>query len=473
MTYSVRMTMQQAAAATGGELLGNGREAFVGLTIDSRQVQPGNAFVAIVGERFDGHRFCSQAAADGAALLVVSAPPDPRPPHTAVLVCEDTRLALGARARAWRLEVDPRVIAITGSLGKTTTKELVRNIMTAAGETHCTPGNFNNDIGLPLTLLSMDPATRYLVTEMGMNGPGEIAALAALARPDVGLITCVAPVHLEGLGSIEAIAAAKAELLVAMDGRGTAVVPDDEPLLDPWTEGIPADRCLRFGRGAGSDVTLLERRSRGLDGSRILLSMGGREHAVDLPLVGAHNAINAAAAAAAAIAAGVDPEIIADALARPPALKHRSVVRHLAPWTVLDDCYNASPVSMMAGLDTLVDLAAGGPAVAVLGDMLELGPDSPRLHREVGAHAAGLELSLLVTVGELGEQIARGARDAGMAPGVVAALPTADAAVAHVRERAADGGHVLVKASRGARLEEVIDGLSQAADAGEGATDGE
>ncbi len=470
---TVRMTTQQAATATGGTLLGNGKEAFVGLAIDSRKVQLGNAFVAIVGERFDGHRFCQQAAADGAALLVVNAPPDPTPPNASVLVCEDTRLALGALARAWRLEVDPRVIAITGSVGKTTTKELVRNIMTSAGETHCTPGNFNNDIGLPLTMLSMDPSARYLVTEMGMNAPGEIAALAALARPDVGVITCVAPVHLEGLGSIEAIAAAKAELLEAVQARGVAVVPDDEPLLDPWTARISADRCLRFGRGDGSDVTLRRRQSRGLDGSRILLGMGGGEHQIDLPLVGGHNAINAAAAAGAALAVGVDQETIARALARPPALEHRSVVRHVGRWTVLDDCYNASPVSMKAGLDTLVDLAAGGAAEAVLGDMLELGRHTPRLHREVGEHAAGLSLDLLVAVGELGEQIARGARDAGMAPDRVAAVPTPDAAAALLLQRTASGAHVLVKASRGARLEGVIESLSQAVGADGGAENGQ
>ena len=460
---TVQMTLREAAAATGGALHGaRGRdlERFTGLTIDSREVQQGNAFVAIAGERFDGHRFCQQAARDGASLLVVSGPVDPLPRDVAVLVCADTRVALGALASAWRQKVDPRVVAITGSLGKTTTKELIRNILGLVDRTHSTPGNFNNDIGLPLTLLSMDPGTRYLVAEMGMNAPGEIASLARLARPDVGLITCVAPVHLEGLGSIEAIAAAKAELLEQLD-PGIAVVPDDEPLLDPWTARIPTGRCLRFGARRGSDVELVRRQSLGLEGSRIQLAMGGRQHHIDLPLVGGHNAINAAAAAAAALALEINPETIAQALALPPELKHRSVVRRLGSWTILDDCYNASPVSMKAALDTLVDLAGGGQAVAVLGDMLELGQASPRLHQEVGAHAAGLGLHLLATVGQLAEQIAQGALDAGMPAAQVVALSETDAAVHEVQRRASPGAHVLVKASRGARLEGVIEGLSQ------------
>ena len=457
---TVRMTLRSAAVATGGTLHGDEHGRFHGLSIDSRQVRAGNAFVAIAGDRFDGHRFCQQAARDGAALLVVSRAPDPMPRRGAVLVCADTRQALGALAHAWREQVDPCVVAITGSLGKTTTKELTRNILGQVDRTHSTPGNFNNDIGLPLTLLSMDPDTRYLVAELGMNAPGEIAALARLARPDVGLITCVAPVHLEGLGSIEAIAAAKAELLEQLD-QGTAVVPDDQPLLDPWTARIPAGRCLRFGAHRGSDVVLLGRQSLGLAGSRIQLSLGGQEHHIDLPLVGRHNAINAAAAAAVALALKIDAETIAAALALPPELKHRSVVRRLGQWTVLDDCYNASPVSMKAALDTLVDLAGDGEAVAVLGEMLELGETTPRLHQEVGAYAAGLGLHRLVTVGTLAEEIARGARDAGMAPELVIALPDAGAAAQQVARDAGAGAHVLVKASRGARLEGVLDELSQ------------
>ncbi len=469
---TVRMTMAQAAAATGGTLHGDDGGSFHGLSIDSRKVERGQAFVAISGERFDGHEYCDQAAKDGAALLVVSRMPDPAH-QAAVLLCEDTRRALGDLARAWRDMVDPRVVAITGSLGKTTSKELVRNILGQVDQTHCTPGNFNNDIGLPLTLLSMDPQTRYLVAEMGMNAPGEIAALTRLARPDVGLITCVAPVHLEGLGSIEAIAAAKAELLEGLDSSGTAVVPDDEPLLDPWTERIHAGRCLRFGARPGSDVVVLERQSLGLAGSRVRLSMGGSQHHIALPLVGGHNVSNAAAAAAAALALGIDAETIAAALALPPKLKHRSVVRRLGDWTLLDDCYNASPVSMKAALDTLVDLAGDGQAVAVLGDMLELGEQTPRLHREVGAHAAGLGLHLLITVGSLGEQIARGAREAGMPADRVAALGGTDAAVQEVARRAGAGAHLLVKASRGARLEGVIDGLSQAVNSNQGASNAE
>ena len=462
---TVSFTFDQAATVTGGVLRGETSGQFVGVSIDSRQVQQGQAFVAIAGERFDGHRYCAQAAQVGAELLVVQSVQDCPAPQ---LIVDDTRRALGQLAYAWRLEVDPQVVGITGSVGKTTTKELTRNILELVARTHCTPGNFNNDIGLPLTLLSMDPRSRYLVAEMGMNAAGEIEALARLARPDVGLITCVAPVHLEGLGSIEAVAAAKAELLEQL-GQGQAVVPDDQPLLDPWTERIPGGRCWRFGSQQGSRVRILEQRSRGLDGSRVRLWLDGQTVEFLLPLVGSFNVSNAAAAAAAALALEIDAETIARALARKPKLEHRSVVRSMGSWTVLDDCYNASPVSMKAALQTLSELAAGGQAVAVLGDMLELGPGGPQLHREVGAYAAGLGLELLVTVGQLGQQIARGAVDAGLEPQRVVAVEQTGAAVDAVLSQLEPGAHLLVKASRGARLEGVIDGLSQAVDgAGEG-----
>jgi UDP-N-acetylmuramoyl-tripeptide--D-alanyl-D-alanine ligase len=455
---SVSLSLEAATAATGGVLRGDGAARFRGVGTDTRQLRPGQAFVALVGERFDGHEFLSQAVDAGAALLIVDRAPS-TPLAVAVLQVEDTRLALGALARAWRREVRPSVVAITGSVGKTTTKELTRAITGELGSTHSTRGNLNNDVGLPLTLLAMERGTRYLVAEMGMNAPGEISCLAAIAEPDVGAITCIAPVHLEGLGSIEAVAAAKGELLQRLGQGAWAVVPGDERLLDPYLATVPASRRVRFGGAPEDEVRLLDVQARGTAGSDVALAIRGETVRFRLPLVGAHNARNAAAAAAIGVALGAPAAAIATALAREPELSHRSVLREVGAWRVLDDCYNANPVAMCAALDTVAQLAEQTPAVAVLGCMLELGATTERLHHEVGAHAAGVGLELLVTVGELGGAIAAGARAAGMEPARVVSVSGIEEAARVVSERAAPGSWILVKASRGAHLEGLIDRL--------------
>jgi UDP-N-acetylmuramoyl-tripeptide--D-alanyl-D-alanine ligase len=463
---TVELTIEAALEATAGELLHESNSSeFHGLVIDSREVKPRQAFVAVAGDRFDGHDFWRKAADAGAGLLVVQRDLEGEvPAGVAVIRVEDTRQALGHLARAWRREVAPEaVVAVTGSVGKTTTKELTRALLERLGETHCNPGNFNNDIGLPLTLLSMPRTTRYLVTEMGMNAPGEIAYLASLAEPDVGVVTCVAPVHLEGLGSIEAIADAKGELLRGMPDGAWAVVPGDEPLLEPSLAAIPETRRLRFGDGELDDVRVLSADVH-RDRTRVRLALRGEEAAFDLPLVGRHNAWNAAAAAGAALVLGLEPRRIAQVLALPPgALAHRSAIARVGTWHVLDDCYNANPVATKVALDTVTRLAAdeGAPALAVLGDMLELGTESERYHREVGRHAAAAGLSLLVAVGQLGAAIADGARDAGMPPERVMAVAEPGEAARAVAREAPPGAWVLVKASRGARLEAVISALEE------------
>jgi len=457
------MSFRAAAEATGGILLQAapvlaGAGVFEGVSIDSRQVEAGQAYVAIAGERFDGHQFCNQAARRGAALLVVSQlPPVPPTEEVPLLQVEDTRHALGLMARWWRQEVDPQVAAITGSVGKTTTKELTRGILSRAGAVHCSPGNFNNDIGLPLTLLSLPADADYLVAELGMNHAGEIETLARLAEPDVGLITCVAPVHLEGLGSIEAVAAAKAELLQELCPPAIAVVPGDEPLLAPWVEALPPDRLLRFGSGPRDDVRIEACHPLGLSGAAIRLSLVGERVDVRLPLVGEHNARNAAAAAAVGVALGISSQAIAEALSTPLELEHRSIIRDLGDWKVYDDCYNANPVANEAALATLVQLAGERQSVAVLGEMLELGEESDRLHRDVGAAAAAHSLGALITVGPQAAAIARGAVDGGMPREKVIEVEDAEQAATEVARRAKPGAWVLVKASRGAHLEKVIE----------------
>jgi len=459
----VDLTIEAAVAATGGTLLRGGPARFAGVAIDSRRVQRGQAFVAIAGDRFDGHDYWHQAAQLGAVLLVMQRPPQGElPSDVALLVVSSTRAALGQLARAWRREVDPTTVAITGSVGKTTTKELTRALVALLGATHSNPGNFNNDIGLPLTLLSMARATRYLVVEMGMNAPGEIAHLAELARPQVGVVTSVAPVHLEGLGSVQAVAEAKGELLRGLPPGGWAVVPGDESLLVPSLASVPAQRCVRFGEAARDEVQIVEATSRGEAGSRVRLMLGREEVAFDLPLVGAHNARNAAAAAGAALVLGLAPSRMGHALESidPACLTHRSSLRRVGHWRLFDDCYNSNPVATRAALDTLTALARGEGAVAVLGDMLELGDEAERYHLELGGHAAAARLDLLVTVGSLGATIARGALRAGMPDERVVHVEDPEGAAEAVQRKAAPGAWVLVKGSRGARLERVIEALS-------------
>jgi UDP-N-acetylmuramoyl-tripeptide--D-alanyl-D-alanine ligase len=459
----VQLTVQKAAEATGGFIERPGAGRFCGVSIDSRQVQAGHAFVAIKGERFDGHDFCSQAVRAGATLLVVERELALDSPATAaVLRVTDTRTALGKLARAWRGEVNPHVVAITGSVGKTTTKELTRSLVSRLGSTHSNPGNFNNDIGLPLTMLAMPSDTRYLVVEMGMNAPGEIATLTELAAPDVGVITCVAPVHLEGLGSLEAIAEAKGELLTGLGPRGWAVVPGQEPLLAGPLQGIPKERRVTFGAAESDAVQIVGVQSLGPDGSRISLSMRDERVTFDLALVGAYNARNAAAAAAAAMILGLDPQRIAESMQLEGSpLKHRSAIRSIGGYRVLDDCYNANPLAMRAALQTVSQLAGSGSrALAVLGTMLELGEQTERLHKEVGQFAASLGLKVLITVGPGAEAIAVGAREAGMPDDRIARVSDARQAAGTLASRAAAGDWILVKASRGAHLEQVIDEIA-------------
>ena len=458
----IRLSMEDAATATGGTVLQRGSAAhFLGVSIDSRAVTPGNAFVAIVGDRLDGHDYALAAAENGAALIVISRGlRAPCPEAATVLQVDDTLEALQRLGVAWLERVSPRVLAVTGSVGKTTTKELLRGIMELTGPTHATAGNFNNHIGLPLTLLAMPAHTRNLVLEMGMSNPGEIAALASLATPEVGLITALAPVHLEGLGSMEAIAAAKAELLMGLRREGVAVIPGNEPLLEPWRIKLAAHRVITFGDADGDDVRLLQREAAGELGALIRLSIFDEAFEIKLPLVGRHNAMNAAAAAAAATAAGVAPETVAQGLARTPHLEHRSSLVTVGPYTVLDDCYNASPAAVRAALATLGELAGKEPRAVVLGAMLELGEEEVRFHQELGAHVAQAGVDLLITVGELGAQIARGAGEAGL-PAHRRQQVQDPTEAAQALSTAFETGWVLIKASHGARLDRALEALTK------------
>jgi len=399
--------------------------------IDSRAAGPGDLFVGLVGEHVDGGRFAAQALAGGAWGALVA------PEHAeaaaaggsgAVIAADDPLAALQRLATAWRRALACPVVGITGSVGKTSTKDILAAMLGQRLRTVANRENLNTEIGLPMTVLEAPAGTQALVLEMGMRGPGQIAELTAIAEPDVGLITAVAPVHLELMGSIEAIAAAKAELVAGLRPGGTAIVPAGETLLDAHLR----DDVTTITFGPGGDVAELP-------------------EGLEVPFASAHMRRNALAALAAARAVGVEPDGLLDVALS----SFRGQRIELAGGiVVVNDCYNANPMSMRAALDDLA-ASASGRRVAVLGDMLELGPDEDRFHAEVGAHARDARVDLLVAVGPRAAHFADGY-------GEVIALPDAAAAAEAVPKLLAPGDTVLLKASRGVGLEVVARALEGA-----------
>ncbi|MEA2393326.1 MAG: UDP-N-acetylmuramoyl-tripeptide--D-alanyl-D-alanine ligase [Solirubrobacteraceae bacterium] len=428
---------ERAAQAAGGRLVAPAPRADgpTRAVIDSRAAGPGDLFVGLVGEHVDGGRFAPQALAAGAwGVLVAPEHADAArcAPPGVLIDADDPLAALQRLATAWRRELGCPVVGITGSVGKTSTKDVLAAMLAQDLRTVANRENLNTEIGLPLTVLEAPPGTQALVLEMGMRGPGQIAELAAIAEPDVAVVTAVAPVHLELMGSIEAIAAAKAELVAALRPGGTAVLPAGEALLDAHRR----DDVTTVTFGPGGDVEELP-------GGLELRSAGG-----GAVISSAHMRRNALAALAAARALGVEPTGVLDVVLS--SLRGQRI--ELAGGiVVVDDCYNANPMSMRAALDDLA-ASASGRRVAVLGDMLELGPDEARFHAEVGAHARGAGVELLVAVGPRAAHMADGY-------GEVVAVPDAAAAAAAVPGLLRAGDTVLVKGSRGVGLEVVARAL--------------
>jgi UDP-N-acetylmuramoyl-tripeptide--D-alanyl-D-alanine ligase len=439
---------------------------FAGAASDSRDVKPGRLFFALPGERVDGFDFCAAAAQAGAAAVVVAADRG-RPTGCSaipVIAVADPRKALGDLAAAVRKLYQGRVVGVTGSNGKTTTKELIAFALSPAGQVLRTQGNLNTDVGLPLTVLETTGKEKFWVLEMAMRAPGEIAYLAGIARPHVAVVTNVAGAHLGRLGSLDAVARAKGEIFGGLGPDGIAVLPVDEPRLEPEVAAIPESRKRRFGfagtASARAFVRVMEFIPDGAAGSRIRLSVGCEPVVLRLPLAGEHNARNAAAALAVSNALGVPLLPAAAALEHATLPPHRSYVFSLGGRTVLDDCYNANPTSMIAALRTLVGSAGRfGRAFAILGDMLELGDAAADLHRSLGQEAVTIGVAGLAVVGSLGAQIAHGAAAAGLPANRAMAFDDPEAAAQAVLTWSAPGDWILVKASRGARLERAVEAL--------------
>jgi UDP-N-acetylmuramoyl-tripeptide--D-alanyl-D-alanine ligase len=451
---------------TGGRLLRTSGRLVRGAAVDSRLVGEGQLFVALPGERTDGHRFLAEAAAAGAAALVVSRPVplevlDALGDVTVVSV-PDGLIALGALAAGWRARFDPLVVGVTGSIAKTSTKEAVAAVLATTFRTLRSEGNQNNEIGLPLTLLRLGPDHRAAVLEMGMYAGGEIADLARMARPKIGVVTAVHGVHLSRMGSLAAIERAKGELVEALPSDGVAVLNQDDRRVRRMAERTAA-RVLTYGLSGDADVTADEIASAGFDGMRFTLHLpparGGRPVRVPtrIPGLGKLSVHNALAGAAVGHAAGIDGAVIVHALATGWSAAHRGQVIRVGRVTLIDDAYNASPPSVTAALDLLAGLP--GRRIAVLGEMLELGKGAVTGHREVGTAAAATCDLLVVVGGGNASGIAAGAKAAGLDPSRILEARDRDAALDLLRARLRDGDVVLIKASRGVELDLLVDAL--------------
>ena len=432
-----------------------------GVCTDSREVKPGDLFVAIRGERHDGHCFVDEARRRGAAAALISRPVTLTPGSAAFglvrLPC--SRRALGDLARKRRAELNLRCVAVTGSAGKTTTKDMIAHLLGAAGPTLKSEASFNNEIGLPLTIFQARPEHRFAVLEVGTNRPGEIRRLAEIAAPHIGVITSIGPAHLEGLGSIDGVACEKSELLGALPASGLAVLPAECPRLEFLIRRSAAP-VRTFGLVPGADIT--GRMFPTASDEAATFVFNGKVP-VTLALPGLHNIRNALAAAAVGLALGLDEKTCAERLAtfQPPT--ERSAVESVAGVTLIDDAYNANPLSFTTALDILARFPDPSRRVVVAGDMLELGDESVPWHRRLGRQLAQVGIGRLVTVGDASRETGRAAVRAGLAPARWRHLRDASAAAPAVAAILRDGDTVLVKGSRGVRLGIVSEAIRQRA----------
>ncbi|WP_070108207.1 UDP-N-acetylmuramoyl-tripeptide--D-alanyl-D-alanine ligase [Burkholderia plantarii] len=450
--------LEAAALIPGATVIGDGSAAFARVSTDSRTVGEGDLFVALRGERFDAHDFLADVAARGASAALVSR--EAALPGLPQLKAADTRAALGALAHGWRQRFELPLVAVTGSNGKTTVKEMIASVFAAAVGQDArlsTAGNFNNDIGLPLTLLRLAPAHRLAVIELGMNHPGETGTLAKIAAPTIALVNNAQREHQEFMATVEAVALEHASVIHALGPDGVAVFPADDRYAGIWRVAATGNRIVDFALNDDGRATPAEVTGTTHGGVLVIDTPAGRIE-VRLRALGAHNARNALAATAAALAAGVEPDAIRAGLEAFEPVKgrlqvKRAVLASLAGAMLIDDTYNANPDSMRAAIDVLAQCAA--PRVLVIGEMGEVGDEGPTFHREIGAYARERGIDALYATGEA-------TRDACAAYGAAARHFDEIGALVAALDAARYGAAatVLVKGSRYTRMERVVDALT-------------
>jgi UDP-N-acetylmuramoyl-tripeptide--D-alanyl-D-alanine ligase len=458
-------SLDEVIDATGGWLVhGQQHTQFDAVSIDSRKLPPGRLFVAIVGEKHDGHDFIPDAIANGArGVMVAESWLKGRPQDrnlmsdTCIIAVEETTQALGNLAAYQRRKLPARVVAITGSNGKTTTRRMTATAMEAVFATLATSGNLNNHIGLPLTLFQLQPHHQWAVVEIGMNHFGEIARLSELCRPDIGVITNIAPSHLEGVGDIAGVLKAKSEIVQGLSDRGVMVLNADDDHLVRLADKI-AVPVITFGLDATATVRARDVRAtvRGFD---FTLCVQDQQARVELRALGRYMVSNALAAAAVGVQAGIAIEAIAGAIGRFEPLKGRlRVIETSAGITFIDDTYNANPGSVGAALSALIELEADGRKFLVLGDMLELGDQTRQLHRQVGARTAAATIDGLFVTGAMADEVAAGAQQHGM-PAQRLVVGDKSELIQTLKALLLPGDCLLIKGSRGMTMETVLDAL--------------
>ena len=453
----IRTTVEDVVRGTQGALVGGDLGVPVtGVSIDSRTLEVGEAFFAIRGHRLDGHGYLRDAVARGAACVVVHALPDDLPASVAAVLVDDTTRALGRFAAHHRARFTLPVAAVTGSNGKTTTKEMMAAVLGALGPVLKPEQSFNNQWGVPLTLLRLGPAHRAVALELGANQPGEIAALAEISRPTVGVVTVVASAHTEFFGSLDGVQAEKSALVRAIAPDGSVVLNADDPRVLAM-RAVARGRVLTFSAHQSADVRAVGPVEEAVGGLRFTLDIAGARMPVRVGFAGRHNVINALAAAGVGSAVGLDIERIVSGLEAARPAKGRCVWRRAGLLRVLDDTYNANPASVAAALETLNAAADAPRRVVVLGDMLELGEIAEQAHREVGRAVAASGAAEFIAMGTYARVAAAAAREAGLLESHHTA--TFGDTVALLLKRLAPGDALLVKGSRSMRMERVVDAL--------------
>jgi UDP-N-acetylmuramoyl-tripeptide--D-alanyl-D-alanine ligase len=455
-------SIQDIRKAVGGKLLAPPPESLPPITsvcTDSRMMSASSLFVAIKGDRYDGHKYLRDVAAGGAIAAIVQEKPDVDLPNLHLIQVADTRAALGKLATMVRRQMKGKVVAVAGSNGKTSTKHLITAALSAKLHGTASPKSFNNEIGVPLTIFPADPLQDFLVLEMGTNNPGEIRNLTMMARPDMAVITNCSAEHLQGLGDLLGVKRENASITEGLDEKqGLLIVNGDDPellkVLEPWP-----GRKLTFGLGThnqlfASDIETDE------TGCRFNLN-GSDKVRFFVPMLGRHSACNALAAIAVCKRLGLTDEELASGLASAKGPDMRLELRPAGEVTVLNDAYNANPASMRAALETAAQLPARGRRIAVVGDMLELGRSSERFHREVGEFAASQRFDALVCIGEQARLVMESAISAGMDAARVSHFTDAAAAAANVPRWLDTGDLVLLKGSRGMKLERVAKAIEE------------
>lgn len=454
------LTFARLAAMMNGEVVQGGDLVASSVKIDSREVKPDSVFFAIRGEKQDGHKYLPQAL-ETAAGAVVSTIPNPLPPGKGIIKVDDTTVALQTLATSVRKALPFQLVAITGSAGKTTTKEMIATLLETERKTFRSFGNFNNQIGCPLSIANTPDDAQVVVSEMGMSSKGEIAFLAGMFRPDVGVYTNIRPVHLEFFDSIDGIAAAKRELLENVRDGGTIVINADDHRVVGISEGFPGRR-VTYGLAEGTEYRATNVTDRGLRGTRFILDAEGAERTIELSQPGGHNLENFLAAIATARVLGISWEGIEHGTKNVKPAYHRGVVIDWRGATLYDDTYNSNPYAARRALELLSKADVEGRRIAVLGDMLELGKDERQFHYDVG-HDMPENVDVVVGVGPRSTALVEGARAAGLDDGSLHHFADAASAAEFLKTFIREKDMVLVKASRGIGLDRIITALESEA----------